>query len=338
MRWRGVWLGGWWVCAAAAQATSVAPVVVGVPAAFAPAVVGTLFTRFGSEVSVRPIEQLHHDPVPEVAVYLLCDEWALARLAGRGALQLPPARGAQWPWPKDAAARSVLPFVATYGLAVPLAQPEQPPRTWEELALDPAGRDRLQLPAPEVDGAPWLLAMQQGLAQGAGVARGVATWTTLDARVGQLASSYDAVLTALVAGSEGWAVGPWPLLERAIERHPGSHRLVAMAEPRLARFGLGLQAGAGEPALAVFAHLLEPATLQALGTAVDMQVSAQGPEALDGTTALAFWERFQAVVRGRGRTVESLSDWLDLVFGVVFLGLLALLLRSQRRREAHEAT
>lgn len=333
MRWRGLWLGGWLAAALVAQT---APVVVGVPAAFAPSVAGTLFTRFGSEVVVRPLEQLHSDPVPEVAIYLLGDEWALARLAGRGALQLPPARGAQWPWPKDAAARCVLPFVAIYGLAVPVAQPERPPRTWEELALDPAGHDRLQLPAPEVDGAPWLLAMQQGLSQGGGAARGVATWTTIDARVGRLASSYAALLASLAAGPEVSAVGPWALLERELERRPGQHRLQPMAEPHLARFGLGLQAGASEPVQAVFARLLEPATLQALGTAVGMEVSARGPEALDGATALAFWERFQAVVRGRGRSVESLSDWLDLVFGIVFLGLLALLLRSQRRREAHE--
>ena len=132
MRWRGLWLGGWLAAVAVGQA---APVVVGVPAAFAPSVAGTLFTRFGSEVVVRPLEQLHSDPVAEVAIYLLCDEWALARLAGRAALQLPPARGAQWPWPKDAAARCVLPFVATYGIAVPVAQLERAPRTWEELAL-----------------------------------------------------------------------------------------------------------------------------------------------------------------------------------------------------------
>jgi hypothetical protein len=325
----------WCLLPLPAQAPS--PVVVGVPAAVAPAVQPVLASAFGAEVRLEPIAAASASAVPGVDVYLLVDEWMLARGAGvglyrplpEGAVNLPAA-------PVDRERRFVLPFAADYavGIAAEVRGPIGSPVVWEALALRPELHDRLGLVLPEVDGSPWLLAMRHRLEAGDGSAAGFALWTTLDARAGVLRAGYADLLRDLAAGRLAAAVAPREVLAATAATQPGRLSVEPLAGPSRARFGLAIAAAGSPEALAVAAKLLQPASLRALATAAGLELAAATPDPLPAADGLAFWLRYEANVRGRGRGVERLAEWLDLGLLAAFLLALWLLLRSQRRREA----
>lgn len=323
--------------AAAAAAQQAPPVVVGVPAAVAPAVTPVLAALFGAEVKVEPIVAATEKPIPGLGIYLLVDEWLLARGAAVGLFApLPELPAAPRDAPRDPAASFVLPFEADYAAAVApeVAAAVGSPVLWEVLALRPELHDRLGLVRPEVDGSPWLLAMRHSLVRRERADGGFALWTTLDARAGALRSGYGELLADLAAGRLAVAVMPRAALDAAARAHPGRFGVVPLEEPARARFGVAVAAAAPAGAASVAVRLLQPEALRAIAGAAGCTVAASGPAPLPAADGLSFWARFEANVRGRGRSVEQLADWLDLVLGAAFLLLLWLLLRSQRRREA----
>lgn len=315
----------------------VGAVVVGVPAVFAAAAQPVLRGWFGDELVVAPLSAVATEPPPDVSLFLLCDEWLLARLQHRGTLlEWPAGRfggGNSQPLPGEA---FVLPFRAEYSVVLHAEFQAQagPFTTWEELALAPALHDHLGIVAPEIDGAPWLLAMQNRLLRLEGEPAGLALWTTLDARAGRFAGSYAELMAGVCDGRLLAAVAPRAAFDSTVAGSSGRLRIHPLEGPSQARFGLALAQSADDRTLAVLERLLSPASLRAVAEAACMAVGPQAGPVLGGAEPLAWWNRFQATVRGHGRRVEKLADWLDLGFGVAFLVLLVLLLRSQHRREA----
>ncbi len=311
--------------------------VVGVPAVFAEAARPLLQGWFGDELAVLPLLAVGTEPPPGVSIFLLCDEWLLARLQQRGALS-------EWPVERLGGADArpmageafVLPFRAEYSVVLhaDFQAQEATFTTWEELAITPALHDHLGIVGPEIDGSPWLLAMQNRLLRLEGEPAGMALWTTIDARAGRFAGSYAELMTGLADGSLLAAVVPRAVFEPAVAGRDGFLRVRPLAEPNHARFGLALAKAADPRAVAMVEQLLSATSLRALAAAAAMVTEVQSGPALGGADSLAFWQRFESAVRGRGRRVEAVADWLDLVFGAAFLVLLVLLLRSQRRREA----
>lgn len=295
------------------QAAAVpAPVVVAVPVAAAAGATRFLRSTFGDQVVVDATAATGTESPAGAQVLLFFDEWTLARLAAVGALE-PLAQPESW---------FDLPF--THELVVVGTNEVLPAdRTgldWDELALHPALHDRLGIVAPEVDGAPWLSAMQSRLLRGERADAGVAVWTTLDARAFGLASSYAQLQAGLVAGTLVGAIGPRTTMAALAEGSGGRLRLGRLGGENRARFGLAVTAAGDRAAHAVASRLRDPAIRQELAAAAGMTVAPPtDAPALDGPIALAFWNRFESDVRGRGRGIERLADGLDIVFGSLFV-------------------
>ena len=66
-------------------------------------------------------------------------------------------------------------------------------------------------------------------------------------------------------------------------------------------------------------------------------VTAASPPVLPVDAAQLWWQRFEHQVRGRGRGVEQLADWLDIVFGLAFVLCAWLLWRSMRSESGSTA-
>ncbi len=63
-----------------------------------------------------------------------------------------------------------------------------------------------------------------------------------------------------------------------------------------------------------------------------MDLAALGVPALPADVAADLFPAFGTQARGRGRNVEDLADWIDLVFVIASLGLLLLVWRKLQRR------
>jgi len=300
------------VCALRGQQAQ--PVVICVPVA-APARVGELLVEwYGAEIVVDAAAALSlAAPVAaEPGIWLLWDEWTLARAAGMGVrlLALP--------------FRDELVFVAapdTVGDAGTVL-------TWEAVAMAPSLHDRLGLVAPEVDGGPWLAALQQRLTRGEGVDAGIALWTTLDARAHRLYGSYDELARDLGAGRLGAGIGPRQPFASVLR--VAGPRLQVQRLPGACARGIAIAAAAGARAQRIAAELRAPDRLRALAAAAGV-TAADTSASLDPALANEWWQRFETHVRGRGRGVEQLADRLDLVFGIGFLVCAWFLYRALRR-------
>ena len=194
------WLSGLGCSLVLAQEPQAAPVVVGVPAVFAEAVRAPLQQLFADSVTLQPVANLGAQAPADVEVFLLFDEWTLARLQASQALA--PA-GPTAATPVAAQPPYMLAWTGECAVAVggEIAAAGLLPDTWNELALNPSYRDRFGIVAPEVDGTPWLLAMLDRLERELVDTQGKALWRTLDARAGVLQGSYGDLVTALVEGA-----------------------------------------------------------------------------------------------------------------------------------------
>ena len=323
-----------------AQAALPTPVVVSVAAAGSERVIAFLSAQFGADITVEAVASIGATPPAGPRVFLLWDEWTLARLAGAGALRsLQQEQVEVGAPPMDRAQPFVLPFAREYAVAVTVDVPRGagPGRTWDELALDMAFHDRLGIVVPEVDGSPWLLAMRHRLERGEPSRAGIALWTTLDARAGRLASTYASMIEDLVGGRLAACVGPRDQLGVAVDRSAGRLRLEPLDGPQRVRFGIAVTADASPRAVDLARRLLESARIRDLAAAAGMVAVDAGPEALAAEVACAWWERFEHDVRGRGRSTERLAEWLDLVFGVLFLVCLWFVWRTLRNAEPEQA-
>jgi hypothetical protein len=286
--------------AVALPAQQRAVVTICVPAA-TDARVGELLTDwYGAGVVLDAVATIPGPVAGEPRVWLLWDEWSLVRATGGPATSLP--------FLDD------LVLVVQQGIFV---EDERPP-SWEAIAMMPSLHDRLGLVAPEVDGGPWLAAMQHRLERGLGEDAGIALWTTLDARAGRLQDSYAAMTRTLAVGGLAAAIGPRRLFVDLLARGPARLDVHALPGARL-HLGVAASADAGPRALAIAAELATPERARALAAAAGLAVAEPAASGLSPARARSWWQRFETQVRGRGRGVEQLADWLDIVFGLGFL-------------------
>lgn len=213
------------------------------------------------------------------------------------------------------------------------AVPAVAPTTWEGLALQPELRGRLGLCPPSVDPMPWIDAMLEAYRGGRGEDYGIALWTTLDARLAAPLSSHDALHEALRSGQLAAAVLPRDLVQADATlrltsfEHGGPDLLVGDAV-----YG----AGADELMFVAVAALRQRPALVA-------SPAASG----SGRPDLRHWPlpapsdrwllRHGQEVLGRGASVEAVADWLDLVFGLLFLLVLFLIWRHLRKHDVDDA-
>jgi hypothetical protein len=291
---------------------------VSVPAVFAEKV-SPVVQRLVEGVIVEASAKVVSAPPPAAQVLLLHDEWTLARLAASRSLAESGSRVAY-----------VLSWSCEYGVAVAsgVVPTERDPE-WEELALAPSLHDRLAIVAPEVDGAPWSLAMRHRTAAGGSEDDGVALWTTLDARAGRLLGGYETLRAGLADGTYAAGLGPVPWLGHVVQDAGGRLRLARLRGSPRAVFGTALVAGADERSRTVVARLSEPAVVEELARACGMAAAPAVP-ATDPRRAIERWQRFERDVRGRGRDIERVADWLDLAFVVAFIACALLLWRFLR--------
>ncbi|MBL8749376.1 MAG: hypothetical protein JNK78_09450 [Planctomycetes bacterium] len=314
----------WLAVAAPAVAQRIA---VGVPAVFASRVAEVIDGIAGDDAVVVATGTMAASLSGEaVHVLLLQDEWTLARLAAADRLA-----------PLDGEALS---FVVPFTVPVVLACADSgfvvggADIAWDELALRPELHDRLGLAAPEVDGGPWLCAFREALRRGGSEDHGIAIWTTLDARAGRLVTSVDEVLEGLRGGSFAAAVGPANWFTGPSAQGRASLRTIPVRCGVQAAYGSGLLAGAPPAARGVFRRLDADTARRSLAAAAGFAVADGAAGAIDPGNAVAWWRRFDAEVRGRGRSVERIADWLDAVFAVLFLVVAFVAWRTLRRAPA----
>lgn len=310
-------------CLAVAVPAAAQRIAVGVPAVFAPRVAEVIGEIVGGDAVVVATGPMAASASGEaVHVLLLQDEWTLARLAA--ADRLAPLDGTALPF--------VVPFSASVVLVCtdPEFAVDGADIAWDDLALRPELHDRLGLTAPEVDGGPWLSALREALRRGGSEDHGIAIWTTLDARAGRVAASVDGVLDGLRSGSFVAAVGPANWFAGA---PPGRSplRTIAVRGAVPAAYGSALFSGAPPAARAVLRRLDAPAARQSIAAAAGFVVAEISDGVIDPASAAHWWRRFDAEVRGRGRSVERIADWLDAVFAVLFLVVAFVAWRTLRR-------
>ncbi len=312
------------VCFAVASPVVAQRIVVGVPSVFVPRVAEVIGGIVGDDAVVVATGSMAASGSGEaVHVLLLQDEWTLARLAAADRLA-----------PLDGRA---LPFVVSFSTSVVLVCRDSgfavdgADIAWDELALRPELHDRLGLAGPEVDGGPWLAAFREALRRGGSEDHGIAIWTTLDARAGRLAASVDAVLEGLRGGSFVAAVGPANWFAGVVASGQPSLRSIAVRGGIPAAYGSALLVGSPPAARAVLRRLDEPAARQSIAAAAGFVVAESLDGVIDPASAAHWWRRFDADVRGRGRSVERIADWLDAVFAVLFLVVAFVAWRTLRR-------
>jgi hypothetical protein len=282
--------------------TPAAPARIVVPAATPAAVAAQLDGWFGATATIETAAAFDDRLAAQAAVLLLWDEWTLTRAAAAGAevVALPFA---------DAVVVIAEAGVTAVGGGLGV---------WEAVAVQPRWHDRLGLVAPEVDGGPWLAAMQHRLARGDRDDAGLALWTTLDARAGRLADAYAAVVADLVAGRLGAAIGPRRVLAPCVTRADEPRRWELLPAGS-ARRGIAVTVAGGAPERAIARALAAPDRQQALAVAAALELAPAAAGTVSVAQAQRWWLRFEAQVRGQGRGVERLAEWLDLLFGIGFL-------------------
>jgi hypothetical protein len=267
----------------------------------------------GPVAELRGVDDWARADVANGAVWL-ADEWTLAALSARSMLR---------PWSRTPGAPAV-PFVLPWRtdhvlVATAAAAVEWTPAagtcTWEDLALHPALHDRLRIVGPEVDGGPWLAMMRHRLARGEPEANGYALWTTIDARAGALQTTHGDPPAAAAPAAKLF----WLLPRHLAEPWPGGEQWPV--QDSAVRLGCGLGSRASPGLVDVLVRLTGPELVRSvagrLGLPTGPSSGADAPP-LDPTAAAAWTARFEATVRGRGRTVERLADVLDLLFGAAF--------------------
>lgn len=265
------------------------------------------------------------------------NERSLAALARRGALRSCPGLRTDLPahcrGPNDL---YVLPYSAALVLGYDPARlaAREVPETWEELAQRSDLRDRIGLPDPRLEAAPWLAAMEHRLARGDEERSGYALWTSLDAQAGTYFTDYEAMFEALRTGRIAIAIAPRPFFDLCVDEKglPLFANKPLREHIPIARYGIAVGASvpsAGDKAAAEVSHFHAPLGLHAVqpedvGTATDWD---------EAERRLA---HFEAMVRGKGREVESIADALDVAFGLAFLAFVLVAWRKLRKQEASE--
>jgi len=290
---------------------ALAQVTVAVPQRFVDRVGPVLARELGDAVVVSPTSAI--TTIPAADVHLLFDEWTLFRVGSVVELA----------WETE------------YGVAVVEAAfaGEGTQHDWEALALRSTIDGRFGVVAPEVDGAPWLLAMHDVLPR-RGVNGVAALWTTLDARAGRLLASDDALANALRAGTLDAAVGPLALLGSVVSASGARLRLDRLRGDSRVALGAAIAIDARAEVRSIFERLRDPALQQAVADAAGL-VRQRRATSLAPSTALAWWQQFETQVRGRGKSLERLAEGFDWVFGALFLLCCWLLWRTLRREPAH---
>ncbi len=91
---------------------------------------------------------------------------------------------------------------------------------------------------------------------------------------------------------------------------------------------------AGVSAQRVAVRLRENALQQEIAAALGLSLAGVGTSGADLGRLVGLWGRFETEVRGRGRSVETVADRLDLVFGIVFVVIALIVWRSTRGKDA----
>src|SRR5688572_17833351 len=116
--------------AAAGQEPLAEVLVLSIPAAWVESVAPKLQQWFGERIAIEALPATSLEPPAGPRLFLLCDEWMLARLAAKGALDRVPPLVAERAGLPGAAIAFVLPFAGEYALAV-ATDLMAVPRTWE---------------------------------------------------------------------------------------------------------------------------------------------------------------------------------------------------------------
>lgn len=320
----------------AAGAAAQVPVHVALPAPLAEHAVRALEEVLGAAARVRAAGPPAAAPGPalEPGVLVGAHELVLWRLGGAGALAPVAELGADLPpGQREPAGRWALPWTLAWSVVWDPAATGGP-SSWAELALLPV-HDRLGLCVPEVDPGPWLEAMAESLRGGRPEQACYALWTALDARVGAYAGDPREVADGLASGRLCAGVLPAPAWQPLRDRTPAGRELLradlsrGLPEQRL---GVAVLADAGPGAAELARRVLEPELRLAFARAVGLgTASAAAAGAIDLRAADRRLRHFAQEIRGRGRGVEQVADVLDLVFLLLFMGIVLVFWWRRRR-------
>ncbi|MBK8097035.1 MAG: hypothetical protein IPK26_08010 [Planctomycetes bacterium] len=319
-----------------------APVLIAFPEPLATAAVPVVQRLLGEVAAVLAVDPVSLATRTEPAVIVGVAELTLQRLQQADRLRPVQLAAELPPRCRGPGGAFVLPFAVRYVLVhrpALLATPAVP-ATWDALALEPLLHDRLGLCDPSIDPAPWLAAMAQRVRDGDGERAGQALWTTLDARAGSYPRSHQAALAGVAEGRLLAA-----LLPRAVLRSgAGATPAVELAEAELADgvFALAGIAVLGDASPAAAERLATPAAVTELTRALGLEPVAPlldrpSLARVDLARAESWLQLFETSVRSRGRSAESVADWLDVVFGLVFLIFVVFAWLWLRRNERHDA-
>ncbi len=226
-----------------------------------------------------------------------------------------------------------VPWCVPYGIVSAPAVPLADAVDLLELAIGAGGDLRLGLCGPEVDPGFWLGVMARETVGPRGADGGLAMWLALDARA---AGSYEPtlahVLAAVRARALDVAIVPAPVGEAAAAAGGLVFRPLRPADATLGWLGVGLRAD-GEPAAAAVAAFRALAALPATELELRPADVSPGQPRLGFDAATAALARFDATIRGQGRGIEQLDEWLDVGFGLLFVVFLVFVYFRLRRSE-----
>lgn len=211
-----------------------------------------------------------------------------------------------------------------------------------EAFVDPSLATSLTLPLPHLAPSLWMALIQDQSRQGYSEERAFAWLGSVDARVSAYQDSIESCIRSLVEGSAQLSVLP---LRQVLAKDDGK----VLLDYRLPQRGIPLR-GLGLAALvevdaeieSLLTFLCEPEMALQLARRQHILpclraglTNADLPRTLQPVLSRAipyrpllgdrraWFTRWEQQVQGRGLAAEQLDDWLDVVFGVIFLGLLA---------------
>lgn len=261
----------------------------------------------------------------------------LQRLAAAGALVRTPITDLEPPYrgPNDHYAITLLsPYVIAFRLDA--LDPAEVPESWDDLR-DPRYQGRLAVGTPQAMPDLWMTWIGRELRRGEGERRAVAWLTALDARIASYADTAVEVREALLEGAADVGILPRALLlpsDRDELDHGFPVEDIAVAGLGVARLAGELDPEtaavhgviAGEPFSRDLAGGLQLMAAPRLGMGRSARpVAEQGlldrlyPIELDPATRPEWFRLWEEEVRGRGRGLEDLSEFLDLILGVLLL-------------------